>query len=67
MGERAKKTKQRVRPTWYQVAASAEEKMAWQLIGKRAGSWANIAVFEKYSGGQQGRNKGERPRMAEEE
>ena len=59
MEETAEKTKWRVRPTRYQVAASAREEMAWQLIGKRAGNWPNIAVFEKHRGGQQGWNKGE--------
>lgn len=67
MEKRAKKIKQRVRPTEYQMAVPTGEKMAWQLVGKRAGSWANIKVFEKYRGGKQERNKGEGAGVAEEE
>ena len=49
------------------MAVSAKEEMAQQFIGKQAGNWANIAVFEKYKGGQQGWNKGEEAWMAKEE
>ena len=50
----------------YQVAVSARERMAWQLIGKQIGCLANIAVFEKYRGGQQGWNKEKKAYMAKE-
>ena len=49
------------------MAAQAGEKVVKWLVGKRAGSWANIEVFEKYRGGKQGRYNGERAGVAEEE
>ena len=48
------------------MAALVEEEMARQFIGKQASNWANIAVFEKYRGGQQRWNKREKAWMAED-
>lgn len=59
MEERQKKTKQKMRPTRYEVAALVGEEMTQQLTGKQAGSLANIAVFENYGDRQQGWNKRE--------
>lgn len=35
------------------MVASTEKKIAWQLIGKEAGNWPNIVVFENYRDKQQ--------------
>ena len=48
-------------------ATQAGEKVAWQFIGKRAGSWASTEIFKRYGGWQQRGGKGEKAGMVEEE
>lgn len=58
--KRAGKVHKRIRPTWYQLATPAREKVAWQVIGKRAGSWARTKISKRDGGWQQRGSKRER-------
>ena len=56
-----------VKPKDIPTRTPAREKVAWQVIGKRAGSWARTEISKRYGGWQQRGGNGERAGMAEEE
>ena len=46
MEKRAKEAQKRIRPTWYQLATPAREKVDWQVIGVGTGHRTNWKVVE---------------------
>lgn len=58
--------KQRIRLAKDWMSTPIKKKIAWQLVGEKASSWANISVFKNHRGKKQGWNKRDKFRVIEE-